>query len=113
MDDNGALVAAHDALIPRGTKLSAECAVHIHRDWVPNNSHHVWPLGMGGPDAPSNRVTVCMNGHGEIHAYIDLLIQYGDEVPWPVAMHFGPRVREIARKGWVAAGRPRRGRGGD
>ena len=99
---------AHDALV-RGVKLSTECAVHKHDEWVPVNAHHVWPVGMGGPDVPANRVTVCMNGHGQIHAYLDLLIRHGEGVPWEIRKHFGSAVRSFAVDGWERAGRPRRG----
>jgi hypothetical protein len=107
-DGPARLATAHDAMV-RGVRMGHLCAVHQHDEWVPINSHHVWPLGMGGPDEPANRVNVCMNGHGQIHAYMDLLIKHGDPVPWDLAKHFGHAVRTYAMTGWDRAGRPRRG----
>lgn len=113
-----ALQVAYSAEASRGVQMSQACAVHTHDEWVPTNEHHVWPLGMGGPDAPANRVTLCMNGHGATHAYMDLLIRWGDDpehpdnpngaVPWSTAMHYGTKVRHLAFLGWTKAGRPRR-----
>lgn len=113
-----ALLAAVAEEQARGVKLGHTCAVHVHDEWVPQNEHHIWPLGMGGPDQASNKVTLCMNGHGAVHAYLDLLVRHGEDprerdnpaggVPWHIAMHFGPKVRAVAFQGWVQAGRPRR-----
>jgi hypothetical protein len=112
-DGTARLVAAHDAHLrtlfgPAGVQVGTVCAVHHHDDYVPIEAHHVWPLGMGGPDRPGNKVKVCANGHYLIHGYLDLLITYGDEVPWEAAQHYGPKVRELARRGWDQAGGPRR-----
>lgn len=113
---NDLMIAAHDDLV-RGVRMGESCAVHIHDEWVPMVSHHVWPLGLGGPDKIANRVEVCTNAHYAIHAYFDHLITYGegvgdgyDDVPLAIKKHFGPKVRNLARSGWVQAGQPRRGR---
>lgn len=92
---------------PLRTPLVTSCAVHKHRSSVPGNQHHVWPLGMGGPDIPSNRVLLCMNGHGEVHDYIDDLIKYDGRVPWRRKIRFGKKVRDLAMRGWLEAGRPK------
>jgi hypothetical protein len=102
-----AQVAAHDAMV-RGVRMGTECVVHKHEEWVPLEDHHVWPKGMGGPDRPENIARVCSNGHGQIHAYLDLLIRYAGEPPWNLARRFGPSIRAFARRGWLAAGRPTR-----
>lgn len=39
--------------------------------------HHIWPLGMGGPDSPDNRVYVCSTTHGNIHELLRLMCQAG------------------------------------
>lgn len=86
-----------------------ECAVHRHRELVPIETHHVWPLGMGGPDESWNKVTVCENGHGSIHAYLNLLIKH-KTLDWSVRRRYGRKVRALAQKGhdayttWIAAG---------
>jgi len=33
--------------------------------------HHVWPLGMGGPDVRENTVLVCPTTHSETHRLIN------------------------------------------
>jgi hypothetical protein len=102
------LVAAHDAM-HRDVKMGTDCQVHTHEGWVPINAHHVWPLGMGGPDIAANKVNLCMNGHGQVHAYMDHLIRYGEDIPNDIRWHFGPKVRSYAMFGWTQAGKPRRG----
>jgi hypothetical protein len=88
--------------------MSYECAVHKHRSWVPIERHHVWPRGLGGPDVESNKISVCANGHYEIHAYLDHLIKG----TWgAVERHFGAKVKRYARSGWEQAGRPTHGGG--
>jgi hypothetical protein len=52
-----------------------KCEVHKYH-WPPIRVvdwHHIWPLGMGGPDTVGNRVFVCPNGHRNIHEAIDAL----------------------------------------
>ena len=82
------------------------CVVHRHTSWVPLERHHVWPLGMGGPNVDANKITVCANGHYSIHAFMDHLIEYAGQVPWKTACHFSPAVREYATRGWIEAGSP-------
>lgn len=96
---------------PMKQQVGDECAVHKHDEWVPTMKHHVWPLGMGGPDETSNRIVVCANGHYMIHAFLDLLIKYGGKVPGELFRHFGPAVRGYAISGWNQAGRPTTGTG--
>jgi hypothetical protein len=82
------------------------CLVHAHRAWVPIEQHHVWPLGMGGPDEPGNRISVCPNGHYMIHEFIRQLIIHSGGVPHDVSRHFGAKVRRYALRGWTEAGKP-------
>lgn len=95
---------------PRQVQMGLECGVHRHDEWVPLHVHHIWPVGMGGPDIARNRVRVCANGHYAIHAFIDHLIKTEGAVPWEIARHFGPAVRGYAHSGWNQAGRPVTGR---
>lgn len=91
--------------------MGVTCAVHRHRTWVPIEQHHVWPLGLGGPNIDSNKIAVCCNGHYEIHAYLDLLIKHAGAVPPPERRHFGRLVRGFALSGWQQAGKPTHGGG--
>jgi hypothetical protein len=88
------------------------CAVHGYH-WPPPmpgtvEVHHVWPLGMGGPNVPAlpdgtvQKVPVCPTGHYNIHRAMRQLIH--GETPTGTR-----REVELARSGfasWVAAGKP-------
>jgi len=41
------------------------------------NLHHVWPLGMGGPDTPDNLVPLCPTTHTNVHELLRHLMRYG------------------------------------
>lgn len=82
------------------TPMGTVCAVHRHRSSVPIQTHHVFPVGLGGPNVHSNRVQICADGHTEVHNYMNLLV--GDAVPWRVRLRYGFRVRRLARQGWDA-----------
>lgn len=89
------------------TASGRDCAVHVHRSLVPIEVHHVWPLGMGGPNRAGNRVRVCSNGHSSAHDYLDLLVAGQGSVPWRMAVRYGWRVRRLAKRGyeaWLAEG---------
>lgn len=72
--------------------------------------HHVWPMGMGGPDEEANLVVVCPNLHANTHMLIRMWgIRYDGEPPWWVQRQFSVLARILAAKGWTAwdeAGRP-------
>jgi hypothetical protein len=103
-------MAADHAGVPRSMPMGVECAVHRHASWVPIERHHVWPLGLGGPDAAANKIPVCANGHYAIHELLDRLLKTGGQVPWEQRRHFGPKVRHYAQLGYEQAARqePRR-----
>jgi len=91
---------------PRGVRMGTECACHNHREHVPIERHHVWPLGMGGPDDAANKVVVCANAHYSIHAALDLLVKSEGQPPAEAWSHYGWKVRRLARRGyerWRAA----------
>jgi hypothetical protein len=83
------------------------CALHrSHGEAVPLVlvTHHVQPLGMGGANAPSNRVRVCDNGHRAVHTLLGSLA-HDRAMPDEGT----PSERAMAQEGfrrWVAAGRP-------
>jgi hypothetical protein len=83
--------------------MGRHCAVHTHREDVPLEVHHIWPLGEGGPDTKANKVTVCSNGHGSIHDLLAKIKKAGSvrAVPWPVRRRYGWRIRGYATLGWV------------
>ena len=87
-------------LNPLGVRMGTECACHRHREHVPVERHHVFPLGMGGPDTPDNRIVVCANAHYSIHAALDLLLRYEGDPPASSWRLYGWKVRRLARRGY-------------
>lgn len=78
-----------------------QCSVHKHRDEVPLDAHHVWPLSEGGPDEKWNLIDVCPNGHREIHEFLRLLKKYDGHVPWIKRRKYGKKTRDVAIRGWL------------
>ena len=74
------------------------------------HAHHVWPLGMGGPDEPWNIVDICPNMHTSTHQLIRLIgYRYDGDAPWWIRRQFPLLARELAEAGWQRwhdAGRP-------
>jgi hypothetical protein len=93
--------------------MGYQCAAHRHQEYVPIESHHIHPVGMGGADVPGNRVKVCANAHYATHEFIRQLMLHAGAVPWVIAQHYGPKVRDLATRGWQEAGRPVHGGGGE
>ena len=89
--------------------MGRTCAAHRHREDVPIESHHIHPLGDGGPDTKLNRIGLCANAHGAVHFLLDRARKAGGygNVPWSYRRRFGPAVRQLAERGWaaIAAGR--------
>jgi hypothetical protein len=83
-----------------------QCTVHgSHRPAVRESvQHHMWPLGMGGPDVAGNLVRVCPTGHANVHRAIRALIRgvpaEGTRSELVLARH--------AVEAWTAAGKPGR-----
>ena len=85
--------------------MGRACAAHLHREDVPLEVHHIWPMGDGGPDRAHNRVTLCANAHGAVHDLIDkgrrLKVPAGTlALPWAVRRRYGRRIRQLADQGW-------------
>lgn len=72
--------------------------------------HHIWPLGMGGPDEPDNIEVLCPNQHAMTHMLIRLWgYRYNGEPPWWLRRHFSYLARQLSELGWTRwheAGRP-------
>lgn len=80
--------------------MGTDCAAHKHRELVPLEIHHVHPLGMGGADEPSNKVSVCSNAHSSIHDYLHKLVKHSGCLPWTVRRLYGVKVRRLAERGY-------------
>lgn len=74
------------------------------------HTHHIMPIGMGGPDEDWNLIKLCPNQHAMTHRLIRLWgYRYNTTPPWWIRRHFSPIAREMAETGWHAwndAGRP-------
>jgi len=81
--------------------MGTTCACHKHREMVPIEIHHIWPLGMDGSDTKENKVSLCANAHGAIHGYLDLLLKHEGRVPWFKARVYGRVVRAYAMLGYI------------
>jgi hypothetical protein len=93
------------AIIAQARRRPTVCAVHRYHWPAPLglHVHHVWPLGMGGPDVAWNEVAVCPTGHDNIHRIMRALEE-------SAARPAGGRAeRLLAMAGlamWRDAGRP-------
>jgi hypothetical protein len=83
-----------------------QCAVHRYH-WPPVREtvlHHMWPLGMGGPDVPANLVRICPTGHSNVHRAVRAIIRNvkpeGTRAELNLARH--------AITEWTEAGKPGR-----
>lgn len=90
--------------MPRGKR----CIAHAHEYLAPEEYHHVQPLSRGGLTKPDNMVWLCANAHSDVHYFLDLIEKRAKQqqrrpeaVPGAVADHFGPKIRQIARRGWA------------
>lgn len=87
------------------THPEAECVCVT--DHNPNvitfHEHHIWPLGMGGPDTRANIVLLCPTSHASVHHLIREYDKAGGEPPWDVRKRFNLYVRSLAKQGWEMA----------
>ena len=81
---------------------SLPCQVHNEHKPFPhvNHRHHVWPLGMGGPDDEDNIVVVCPTGHMNIHHLIDEYRRRGKDLPYTITRRFSREERRLAKLGF-------------
>lgn len=90
--------------------MGRNCYAHTHREDVPLEVHHVWPVGAGGPDIYTNRISLCANAHGSVHHYLARMTKAAPpdglstppRLPWSVRRVYGRKVRRIAEAGWTA-----------
>jgi hypothetical protein len=84
-------------------RVGTGCWAHRHRELVPLESHHVWPLGHDGPNTTANRILICSNAHSACHDLLAKMLKAPTgRVPWPVRRQYGLRVRRLAEAGYRA-----------
>lgn len=66
------------------------------------DGHHVWPLGMGGPDVDANLVTTCQTGHANTHRLLALYVKHQGSVPYAIRRTFALAEQAYARLGYQA-----------
>lgn len=76
------------------------CVSNHNPNAVQLHVHHIWPLGMGGPDIPENEMILCPTTHAGVHRLIRDWRRHGTEPPWEVRKYFSPFVRDLAERGW-------------
>jgi hypothetical protein len=78
------------------------CKAHRHDAPTAQEKHHIQPLSRGGKNVADNYVTLCANAHSDVHYFLDLIEDYRGPgmVPWDLAKHYGPAIRQFAVDGW-------------
>lgn len=98
---------------PALTLAGNQCELHRYHAPEPliTHVHHVWPLGDGGPDEPTNKIKVCPTGHYNVHRYMDAVKKAAPTFEatgaWPKGLPRPARAElKIARRGLAAQGVP-------
>lgn len=63
--------------------------------------HHIWPMGMGGPDHKTNIVPLCPTTHSEVHLILEAFARADAVVPRKRV--WGEYAYALAVRGWDAA----------
>jgi 5-methylcytosine-specific restriction endonuclease McrA len=83
--------------------MGRDCWAHRHRDDVPLEDHHVWPIGQGGPNVRTNKVRICSNAHSSTHDLLSkMMAAHTAAVPWKLRRRYGRKVRRLAEAGYKA-----------
>lgn len=85
---------------------SCACVADHNPNAVQLHVHHIWPLGMGGPDDPANEVLVCPTTHAKIHRLLREAVKTSTppvELPWAMRRSFGAYAVQIAQAGYEQA----------
>lgn len=85
-----------------------KCAAHVHAYDTAEEYHHVRPQARGGLSVPTNMIWLCANAHSDVHYFLDEIERrakrherHPERVPGTIAVHYGPLVRAVARRGWL------------
>lgn len=63
--------------------------------------HHIWPLGMGGPDVASNKVWLCPTAHTNVHELLRLILRSGGTLTWRQVLDM--YEQPVNRYAWAVA----------
>ena len=71
-----------------------------------SEAHHVWPVGMGGPEHPATLLGLCPTTHDWVHGILRDFVKNG----WHRHRHTEPfyafQVATLGWQAWDAAGQP-------
>jgi hypothetical protein len=73
--------------------------IHMPRSHV-NEVHHVWPLGMGGPDVLGNTIVSCATGHNSMHKLLKEWVKADGDPGWAIRRNYTPLERLYAKTGF-------------
>lgn len=97
----GALAEAADRVNrQKGTPVA--CGVTLYHRPRPAqiDVHHIWPLGVGGPNLPANRIAACGGCHEAIHKLLREYDRVQGLPAWSVRRRFPRGVQRVAALGW-------------
>lgn len=89
------------AQLPTDTPLSCE---RLHFPPIQDrdgDDHHIFPLGMGGPDTVENLIRICPNEHRQTHALLNLYVRHEGLPPVIDRRRFSLTARYLAHRGWA------------
>jgi hypothetical protein len=81
---------------------ASPCQIHRYHSphVVDTDVHHIVPLSWGGPNIPSNKVSICPTGHRNVHELLREYAEFGGTPPWEIRCRFSVAERELAQRGW-------------
>lgn len=93
------------AVIDAARAAPGYCAAHrLHRPRpLALHRHHIWPLGMHGPDEPWNTLSLCPTAHVNVHLLLKVLHTTGQVLR---GGHAERRIAQLGYRLWSDAGRP-------
>lgn len=83
---------------------SCPCVTDHNPNAVQLHVHHIWPLGLGGPDEPANEMVVCPTTHAKVHRLIREAVRDGvavTDLPWSIRQAMGRFAVDLAQDGWA------------
>lgn len=87
-----------------------EClCVKEHRPAVLEpESHHLWPVYLGGPEHQSTMVKLCNTTHSNVHRILRAMIKADKWLPRKAGQPaYSHHIATLGFQAWTAAGKPR------
>jgi len=71
-----------------------------------SEAHHLWPVGMGGPQHPSTLLGLCPTTHDWVHAILRDMVKNDYHPRRRHEPAYAHHVATLGYQAWDAAGRP-------